>query len=97
MQYIRMLSESDDNIEIEAGAAIEWDKFVEYCVTAGYAGLENLSMIPGTVGAGPVQNIGAYGTEIGETIIQVKAVDLCSGEYRVSQTKSVNCLPRQHI
>lgn len=83
MQYIRMLSESDDNIEIEAGAAIEWDKFVEYCVTAGYAGLENLSMIPGTVGAGPVQNIGAYGTEIGETIIQVKAVDLCSGEYRV--------------
>ncbi len=40
MQYIRMLSESDDNIEIGGRAAIEWDKFVEYCVTAGYAGLE---------------------------------------------------------
>lgn len=67
-------------IIIEAMASEDWDSFVAYCVANGYAGLENLSYIPGTVGAAPVQNIGAYGVEVGEYIQEVVALDLHSGE-----------------
>jgi UDP-N-acetylmuramate dehydrogenase len=51
-------------------------------VGRGYAGIENLSLIPSSVGACPVQNIGAYGAEVSETITRVKAVDLKSGEMK---------------
>lgn len=54
----------DDRIRVKAGAGIVWNQFVMYCVERGFAGAENLSLIPGTVGAAPVQNIGAYGVEL---------------------------------
>jgi UDP-N-acetylmuramate dehydrogenase len=79
MHGIHILRENDRFVEIEAGAAEEWDHFVKYCVDNGYAGIENLSLIPGSVGACPVQNIGAYGTEAMDTIAGVKAVDLRTG------------------
>jgi UDP-N-acetylmuramate dehydrogenase len=81
MKGITTVAENDEYVEIEAGAAEEWDQFVGYCVSRGYAGLENLSLIPSSVGASPIQNIGAYGTEVKDTIIRVKAVNICSGEY----------------
>lgn len=81
MQEIKIVSEDDSSVIIEAGAGVEWDMMVEDCVSKGYAGLENLSLIPSSVGASPIQNIGAYGSEAKDTIILVKTVGLESGEY----------------
>jgi UDP-N-acetylmuramate dehydrogenase len=60
---------------VTAGAGEEWDPFVSWCVEQNLAGLECLSGIPGTVGGTPVQNVGAYGQEVGEAIISVRALD----------------------
>jgi UDP-N-acetylmuramate dehydrogenase len=61
---IRLVSETKDHYILEAGAGENWHGFVMHCIDNNYAGLENLSLIPGTVGASPIQNIGAYGVEI---------------------------------
>ena len=63
-------------VYLEAGAGVEWDELVRLSVTYGLGGLENLSLIPGKVGAAPVQNIGAYGVEAKDRIHLVRAVDL---------------------
>ena len=81
MQEIKIVSENDSYVIIEAGAGVEWDKMVEDCVARGYAGIENLSLIPSSVGASPIQNIGAYGSEVKDTIVLVKTVDLQTGKY----------------
>lgn len=78
----RVISDNTDSVEIEAGAGIEWDEFVEACVQKGYSGLENLSLIPGSVGASPIQNIGAYGSEVKDTITKVVAIDNQTGEIK---------------
>lgn len=80
---ISALRETDDDIYIRAGAGVEWDDLVAWCVDKGYGGLENLSHIPGCVGASPVQNIGAYGVEVQNSVYQVEMVDLQSGEKEV--------------
>lgn len=63
------------DVSIRCGAGVVWDEFVEFCVKNGYQGVENLSLIPGTCGASAVQNIGAYGAEAKDVIIEVEAVD----------------------
>jgi len=70
---IQLLEERDDYYIIEAGGGVKWHDFVLYCIDRGYAGLENLSLIPGTVGASPIQNIGAYGVEIKDCILSLDA------------------------
>jgi len=80
MRGIKILSETDSEVVLEAGAAEDWDTFVAYAVSKGFAGLENLSLIPGSVGASPVQNIGAYGTEAKDTVLRVNAVDIRTGD-----------------
>ena len=82
MQNIQLITNENDYVEIEADAAVDWDTFVENTLSHGYSGLENLSFIPGSVGASPIQNIGAYGVEVKETITGVKAIDINSGEKR---------------
>lgn len=72
--------EEDEDVFIEVYASEDWDNFVAYCVERGYAGLENLSYIPGTVGASPIQNIGAYGAEVKDCIREVVAIDIETGE-----------------
>ncbi len=72
--------EEEHDLFIEVNASENWDEFVEYCVNNGYAGVENLSYIPGTVGASPVQNIGAYGAEVKDVIREVVALDINTGE-----------------
>lgn len=72
-----------EHIIVSAGAGVEWDRFVEWTVTMGFCGLENLSGIPGGVGAVPVQNIGAYGTEAKEHITRIRAIDIATGKVRV--------------
>lgn len=81
MKSIEIIWEDENFVEIEAGAGVEWDKLVEECVDRGYSGIENLSLIPSSVGASPIQNIGAYGSEVKDTIVLVKAVDINSGRY----------------
>ncbi len=71
-----------DHVIISAGSGVIWDRLVEYCVEKGYGGLENLSLIPGTVGACPVQNIGAYGVEAKDCIEKVRAVSTIDGSER---------------
>lgn len=69
-------SDDSEHVFIEAKAAEDWDDFVRFCVDRGYSGLENLSYIPGTVGAAPIQNIGAYGSEVKDSIYEVVALDM---------------------
>lgn len=76
------LQVDDDACTIAAAAGENWQDFVQWTLEAGYPGLENLSLIPGTVGAAPVQNIGAYGLEAGELIDHLEAVDLQDGKTR---------------
>ncbi len=71
----RLLREDDEAFYIEAGAGENWHDFVQWTLAQGWPGLENLSLIPGTVGAAPVQNIGAYGLEVGERLDSVTAWD----------------------
>ncbi len=83
MEQVKTITDDEQQVEIEVGAGMEWDALVEHCVGRGYAGLENLSLIPSTVGACPVQNIGAYGAEVSEVITRVKAVSLKTGEVEI--------------
>ena len=71
----RLLAEDAEAFYIEAGAGENWHDFVQWTLAQGWPGLENLSLIPGTVGASPIQNIGAYGLEVGECLQSVTAWD----------------------
>lgn len=71
----RLLREDADAWFVEAGAGEKWHDFVQWTLAQGWPGLENLSLIPGTVGAAPIQNIGAYGLEVGELLHSVTAWD----------------------
>lgn len=77
---IDVIEEKSDYVELRVGAAEVWDEFVEYAVNKGWSGVENLSLIPGEVGAAAVQNIGAYGTEVKDVITDVEAIDLTTAE-----------------
>ena len=70
---------------VEAGAGELWHEFVMHCIKNNYGGVENLSLIPGSVGAAPIQNIGAYGVELKEVFHQVKAVEMQSGKAVILQ------------
>lgn len=70
------INEDRNHVWLEAGAGENWDEFVRYCVDMQLGGVENLSLIPGTVGAAPVQNIGAYGQEVCHVIELVRGFDI---------------------
>lgn len=67
-----IVAEDEESATVRVGAGVEWDDFVAWCVGRGLWGVENLSLIPGKVGAAPVQNIGAYGAEAADTILNVE-------------------------
>lgn len=73
---INILDENNRDILIKVGAGEIWHDFVLYCIQNNYAGIENLSLIPGCVGACPIQNIGAYGVEVKDVITEVEVFDL---------------------
>ncbi len=76
MKDMVVTGEDEQRIKVRVGAGVVWDDFVAWAVGHGYGGVENLSLIPGHVGAAPVQNVGAYGMEAGNVIEFVEAVDL---------------------
>ena len=75
----RVVREDADAWFVEAAAGENWHEFVAWTLAHGLPGLENLALIPGTVGAAPIQNIGAYGLEMAERFASLRAVDLASG------------------
>jgi UDP-N-acetylmuramate dehydrogenase len=76
----RIVREDDDAWYVEAAAGEPWHEFVAWTLSQGLPGLENLALIPGTVGAAPIQNIGAYGLEMCERFASLRAVELATGE-----------------
>ncbi|EMY71828.1 UDP-N-acetylmuramate dehydrogenase [Leptospira vanthielii] len=96
---IRCLDANDNHTIFQVGAGVTWDHFVEYTVKQGLAGIECLSGIPGSVGASPIQNIGAYGQEVKDSILKVECMNTsgeiitiskeeCKFRYRNSEFKS---------
>lgn len=79
---VELLHEDNDYVYVRAGAGENWHSFVRYCISRNWAGLENLSLIPGTAGASPIQNIGAYGTELEEVFWDLEA-------YHIAEKKKV--------
>jgi UDP-N-acetylmuramate dehydrogenase len=82
IKTIQTVQEDDQNIWIEVGSGVVWDDFVKYVVENGWGGVENLSLIPGEVGASAVQNIGAYGVEVKDVIDRVYAVEIKTSAVR---------------
>lgn len=76
---INVAREDDDFFYVKAGAGEVWHELVLYCIERGFAGIENLSLIPGSVGAGPMQNIGAYGVEIKDVFYELEAFNIKTG------------------
>jgi UDP-N-acetylmuramate dehydrogenase len=85
---ISILQEDADFVWVKGGAGVVWDEFVQYTVDKAWSGLENLSLIPGTVGAAPMQNIGAYGVEIKDTFESLEALNLKTLEIEVFDAKA---------
>ena len=79
---VEVVDEDADSVSVRVGAGMVWDDFVAYTVGRGWSGAENLSLIPGEVGASAVQNIGAYGAEVCNIIESVECIDLRTGEPR---------------
>lgn len=71
-----------DDVLLTAGAGVIWNDLVNYCVENGFAGMENLSLIPGTVGASPIQNIGAYGVELKDIFTSCAAFEIATGNIK---------------
>lgn len=78
----KTIEENNTSIVIEAGAGMNWHSFVLKCIDINYGGIENLSLIPGNIGASPMQNIGAYGVEIKDVFEYLDAVHIKSGEVK---------------
>lgn len=77
---IEVVSKSEEHIFVKAGAGENWHNFVLYCIGKNFAGIENLSLIPGNVGASPMQNIGAYGVELKDVFHELEAIEIATGE-----------------
>lgn len=77
-----IVNENEEHVFIKVSAGENWDNFVSFTIKSGFAGLENLSMIPGNVGAAPIQNIGAYGVEQKDLFHSLEAINIRTGEVK---------------
>ncbi len=83
LKGIAVVNQSADDVYVKVASGEVWHEFVLNCIANGWAGVENLSLIPGSVGAGPMQNIGAYGVELKDVFYELEALDLESLEVKV--------------
>jgi UDP-N-acetylmuramate dehydrogenase len=83
MKGIKIEEKNNESVIVSAGAGLNWDEFVSWTVTRGFGGLENLSLIPGNVGATPIQNIGAYGIEVKDLIVRVRTINTIDATTRI--------------
>jgi len=97
LKGIEVVWQDDEKVHIKAMAGENWHEFVLYCIEQGYGGIENLSLIPGNVGTTPIQNIGAYGTEIKDTMVSCEAVDIATQELVTFTNKDCEFAYRESI
>jgi UDP-N-acetylmuramate dehydrogenase len=93
----KIIKEDDDSVWVESQAGETWHDFVLYTIENNFGGLENMSLIPGNVGTTPVQNIGAYGTEIKDTFVSCEAIDINSQEIKTFTNTECNFGYRESI
>ena len=93
----KVTSEDEEEVIVRAGAGEVWDDFVAYTVSQGWYGAENLSLIPGEVGASAVQNIGAYGMEAKDLIVNVETVEVATGKVRIFENSECQYAYRESI
>ncbi len=89
MPGIEVINEDDQYVIVKAGAGVNWHQFVMYCVSKNFGGVENLSLIPGNIGASPMQNIGAYGVEIKDVFDELEALHLEENSFKIF--KNADC------
>ncbi|RLD60652.1 MAG: UDP-N-acetylenolpyruvoylglucosamine reductase [Bacteroidetes bacterium] len=87
---IEVIDQDNNHVYIKSGAGENWDEFVQYCVDNKWGGLENLSLIPGNVGASPVQNIGAYGVEMKDHFYELEYFNIEKKEIRTFRFDDCN-------
>lgn len=97
LKGIDIIEESLSHAYVKAGAGVSWHDFVLYCIEKGLAGVENLSLIPGSVGAAPMQNIGAYGAEIKDVFEYLEAVSIVDGTVKIFDNLSCRFGYRESI
>jgi len=94
---IKVVDENDETVSIQVMAGENWHELVVHCVNNGWGGIQNLSLIPGTMGASPIQNIGAYGVEVKEVVKEVSGIDRLTGEEKSFQNHECSFGYRQSI
>jgi len=97
INVLDIVNENDEYIYLKVGSGVIWDDFAAYCVSKNWSGAENLSHIPGTVGASAVQNIGAYGVEAKDIIHEVETVEIATLEQRTFSTDECHYAYRDSI
>jgi UDP-N-acetylmuramate dehydrogenase len=97
MDGVAKLAEDDTSVTYVVDGGLNWHQWVLKSIQLGAYGLENLALIPGTVGASPVQNIGAYGVEVGQSVVEVRGVQLSTGQWMSFSKQQCNFSYRDSI